>query len=328
MSPAPTETSTKETGIHFFSANLCSSNSKPMEETILLKETSSVALHTKSQRCLQKSYTNSQTDCPSSPPYKSHFFLLNSGLNAQNKDCFNSKQESKNCRQTFFPNAERKVKRELFPGTVSQVLADVNKLWDLSVTEAEGMHGSPGPKYRLNGRIEGECLSIPLASNYSLPDLAHLETTPQMLPNKESKAKSCFMRCLNQQQGLINRAKRNKKRLQMLLTNHVAERCRQQISNFVNYQTRKAKISSNPLSPLSNTKIDHKAADPSNVTSNTCINQNKQDFEYLQSPSQVGKFSVCMPGILTYFERQLDSDATGSSSDEDWDEKSGKISNW
>ncbi|XP_077304486.1 KAT8 regulatory NSL complex subunit 1-like protein isoform X2 [Lithobates pipiens] len=327
MSPAPTESSTQETGVHFFSANLCSSNSKPMEETILLKETSSVALRTRSQQCLQKSYANSQTDCPSSPPYNSHLFLLNSGLNAQNKDCLKSKQESDNCRQTYFPNAERKVKRELFPGTVSQVLADVNKLWDLSVTEAEGMHGSPGPKYRLNGRIEGECLSIPLASNYSSPpDLTHLETIPQMLPNKESKAKSRFMRCLNQQQVLINRAKRNKKRLQMLLTNHVAGRCRQQISQFASYQTRKATTSSNILNPLSNTKINHKAADSSTVTSNICINQNEQNFEY-QSPSQVGKFSAFMPGILTYFERQLDSDATGSSSDEDWDEKSGKMNN-
>ncbi|CAI9535858.1 unnamed protein product, partial [Staurois parvus] len=80
---------------------------------------------------------------------------------------------------------------------------------------------------------------------------------------------------------------------------------------------RKAKMISNRVGqPSINMNMNHNAAAPSNVASNTCINQNIQNFENLQSTSK---------GILTYLERQLDSDATGSSSDEDWDEKPGKM---
>ncbi|XP_018420953.1 PREDICTED: KAT8 regulatory NSL complex subunit 1-like protein [Nanorana parkeri] len=345
MSPAPTETATEKTRVHFSprlglkslgaSADLCLTDLKPMEQTNVCKGNNSIVLHTGTERYLQKNFINPQADCPSSPPYKSYFFLSDSGLNVQNKDSSKNTIEKDNCRQMFYTNADtrplyakKKVKRALFPGTVSQVLADVNKLWDLSVIEAEDMHGLCGPKYRLNGRIEGECLSIPLASNYTLPDLTDLEKRPRTLLNKECNAKSSFMRCLNRQQVLANRAKRNKKRLQLLLTSHVAEHCKQQISNFVSYQTRKANVSSTPKDQLSNdTKINHNAGDQSNITSDTCIHRKKQDLESLQSPSEVGTFSAFMPGILTSFERQLDSDATESSSDEDWDEKADQIYN-
>ncbi|KAM5152069.1 KAT8 regulatory NSL complex subunit 1-like protein isoform 2-T3 [Mantella aurantiaca] len=345
MSPAPAETATQETGVHFSpsqvlkslgtSANVSLSNPKAMEQTNLLKGNNSAVLHAGNERCLQKNFSNSQADCPSSPLYKSHFFISDSGFNVEIKDCSKAKIENENCRQRFYANtntcplfAEKKVKRELFPGTVSQVLADVNKLWDLSVTETEGIHGSPGPKYRLNGRIEGECLSIPIASNYSSPDLAYLEKSRQTLSNKESKAKSFFVRCLDRQQDLINRAKRNKKRLQILLTKHIAEHCRQKISKFVSYETRKAKVSSYPIDHQSNNmKRKHIVADPLNVASNTCINRKEQDSESLEIASGMGTFSASMPSILTSFERQLDSDATGSSSDEEWMENSEKINN-
>ncbi|XP_072274661.1 KAT8 regulatory NSL complex subunit 1-like protein isoform X2 [Pyxicephalus adspersus] len=246
-----------------------------------------------------------------------------------------AKIEKDNCRQRFFTStdnhlffAERKVKRKLFPGTVSQVLADVNKFWDLSVTEAEGMHGSPGPKYRLHGRIEGECLSVPLASIYSSPDFTNQEKRPQTLPNKENQVKSPLMRCLNQQQVLINRAERNRKRLQMLLASIFAENCRQQISDFVSFQSKKTKLNSNPNGLLSNdTKINDDASGPSNVATITCNHWKKQDFKKYKMTSAAGKLSESMPGILANFERQLDSDATESSSDEDWDEKTEKIYN-
>ncbi|XP_075036374.1 KAT8 regulatory NSL complex subunit 1-like protein isoform X2 [Mixophyes fleayi] len=333
MTPALTETAPQEPGVHLSpslgirslskDANLCADTSKPNS-----KANSSSVVYPGTELCSQKDFTSlKQVESLSSARYQTVFILTSgSGLNLQNQNNTAWKTEQDTRRQRFHSKrdsrpllAERKVKRELFPGTVSKVLADVNKLWDITVTEAGGIHGLPVQKYRLNGRIEEESLAIPFTSNCFSPDLMDLENAA----NKESAAKLVFLRCLNQQQALLNRAQRNKKRLQLLLANYAVEHCSRQISGFVNYQIEKLKVHRNSASqPSRETETNSEALVPVGVASGPCM-----DFEKAlcqAKSSAIRKFSVPTAAFISRIGQELDSDATESSSDDDCDEESRK----
>ncbi|XP_068101273.1 KAT8 regulatory NSL complex subunit 1-like protein isoform X2 [Hyperolius riggenbachi] len=299
-----------------------------MEQASLLEANSASIFYADSKLCLQNDFTSSEVAYIYLPQYETDFFLSNSGWMVQNKHSPARRMEKAPHRQKFHSRTdtrplftENKVKRELFPGTVSQVLADVNKLRDLSVTEAGGLPGSPGPKYMLSGRIEDD-LFIPLPNNCFLPNIVVSENSPQIVPDKENDVNGSLLRLFNRQKILLDRAHRSKRRLQLFLGRHAAEHCHQQIGDFLKHQTKKAKSSCESIDQLVGGDRTHiSAVDALSINSDT-TSQVKETCQ-VTSPA-VRQFSAHIKGIINSVEQGLDSDATGSSSDEDWDEESRK----
>ncbi|MEE6490995.1 hypothetical protein FKM82_016069 [Ascaphus truei] len=341
MTPALTEATTQGPGSHFSPSlslrslnsetNLCVENSKAMEQSNLSKANGSNVVYADTEQCLQKDLMSlKHFASQSSARYQTVLLLTSSAaLNLQNKSSTAWKMEERDtCRQRLHTNKgphpllagvsfqpERKVKRELFPGTMSQLLADVHRLWDITVTEADGIDGMHIPKCMLNGRKE-ESLGDALAGDCPSPVLSGLADVSKNTSAKEGEATSLLMRCLNQQQVLLNRAKRNQKRLHALLANHAAEHCSQQIRCFVNHRLQKVKVHGKPARLLDSRP--NKAAG-TNVEGGSC-----SEFENgvcHTTSAAVRKFTVSATGLLGHIERELDSDATESSSEEDWDEK-------
>ncbi|KAM4626288.1 KAT8 regulatory NSL complex subunit 1-like protein [Discoglossus pictus] len=330
MTPALTETATQGPGVHFspslslLSLNSESSfmeNSKSMEQSNLSKANGSSTVYTDTEQRLQTDFVSlKHVGSQSSAHYQTVFLLTSSAaLNLQNKGGPAWKMEERDmCRQRFLTkkdahpllsgvsfHPERKVKRELFPGSVSQLLADVHKLWDITVTETQGGEENNIPKCKLNGRKVEAALAAPCSSDSPAPATG--------VP-KNISTNSVLVRCLNQQQALLNRAKRNQKRLQILLAKHAAEHCTQQIRCFVNHrmQTVKkpARLQDGPPSKGIEDKESGAPGKATGLNNGIC-----------PTAAAVRKFSVSTGGILGHIEHELDSDATGSSSDEDPDER-------
>ncbi|XP_071978766.1 KAT8 regulatory NSL complex subunit 1-like protein [Engystomops pustulosus] len=203
---------------------------------------------------------------------------------------------------------ERKVKRELFPGTVSKVLADVNKLWDISVTEDEGVH-------RLNGRIDGESLAIPLSTN-GLPNFGCTSHHSHKLPktaNKETEAKLLHQKCLTRQQELLGRVQRARKHLQFILAKYAVDHCRQQIGGLVKCQTETRDLRNSTI------QLDKGAdIDPDLVVGQRASVDYKDETA---TTTAIQSFIVPAASIIHCIQQELDSDVTESSSDEDGNEK-------
>ncbi|XP_069839324.1 KAT8 regulatory NSL complex subunit 1-like protein isoform X2 [Dendropsophus ebraccatus] len=320
MTPALTDTVPQEPGVHFspclgiksLSADLgvCVDNTKTGS-----KASSSSVAYCDHSLCLQEDFSSlPQNESLSSSQYQTLFVLTTSSvMDVQDNGSFTLMTEQDSHRQRFLAQhdarpllPEKKVKRELFPGTISKVLADVNKLWDISVTEDEGVH-------RLNGRIDGESLAIAFPSICSLPDLKSISPMKDKLQsaaNRESEAKLLHLRCLNRQRVLLSRAQRVRKRLQLLLAKYAANHCSQQIGGLVKYKNSASRSSTGvhthpdvAVRPTKSAHIDYKEG----ATQAT--------------PAAIRKFSVPAARILGCIQQELDSDVTESSSEEEGEER-------
>ncbi|KAM8934121.1 KAT8 regulatory NSL complex subunit 1-like protein [Pelodytes ibericus] len=334
MTPALTETATQGPEVHFCPSlalmslsadtNLCVDASKAVEQISLSKANGSTMVYTETEQCLQTDITNlKQVGTQSSAQYQTVFLLTSSAaLNLQNKNSPAWKMEEWDTRRQRFHTKkdalplftgvslqpERKVKRELFPGNMSQMLADVHKLWDTAVTKAEGMDGNHhqnclknGKERRLAFRNTNDCSSLKGFLNES-----------KDASDKESEINSRLLHCLKQQQMLMNRAKRNQKHLQCLLANHAAEHCSQQIKCFVNQQMQNMQASS--------TSVRRNDGHIGNCTENRLKAIAHNDFRSRishKASAGIKPLSGSAAGILRHIEQDLDSDATESSSDED-----------
>ncbi|XP_056391243.1 KAT8 regulatory NSL complex subunit 1-like protein [Hyla sarda] len=328
MTPALTDTMTQEPGVHFSPSlgikclstdlNVCVDNSKTSS-----KASSSSVAYSDPSLCLQEDFSSmNQDESLSSAHYQTVFVLTTtSDMNVEDNSSFPLKTEQDSYRQRFHAQheahpllMEKKVKRELFPGTVSKVLADVNKLWDISVTEDEGVH-------RLNGRIDGESVAFVFPSNCSLPDLkciSPMKDKLQKITNKETEAKLLHQKCRNQQQELLSHAQRAKKRLQLLLAKYTVDHCSQQISGLVKHKTEELNVHSCSDSQSGTGQHTHPGV-VEGLTKSAYIDF-KQGATQVP-PASIRKFSVPAKRILGCIQQELDSDVTESSSDEDWDEK-------
>ncbi|XP_040297430.1 KAT8 regulatory NSL complex subunit 1-like protein [Bufo bufo] len=327
MTPALTDTATQEPGVRFSPSlgikslsadlNVYGDNSKTSS-----KDSNSSLAYCESALCLQEDFAGLQQDGSlSSGHYQTVFVLTSSDMIVQDNSSFPSKTEQDAYSQRFLVQhdarpllTERKVKRELFPGTVSKVLADVNKLWDISVMEDEGVH-------RLNGRIDGESLAIPFPTNSALPDFRCISPTREKLQNavdKETEAKLLHLKCLNRQQELLGRAQRARKRLQVLLAKYAVDHCSQQIGGLVKRNMEQFNV---PGSSAGKSGPGvHSDPDPvARWTRSACVDY-KHGASWV-SPTAARRFSVPTTGIIGSIQQALDSDVTESSSDEDWDEK-------
>uniref|UniRef100_A0A803JK58 KAT8 regulatory NSL complex subunit 1-like protein n=1 Tax=Xenopus tropicalis TaxID=8364 RepID=A0A803JK58_XENTR len=334
MTPALTETVPQGPGAHLApsfalqSLNsdtiICMDNSQAVEH-ISLPKANGPKVADKKQLLKTEFMNGNSIGSQTSGHYQTVFLLTsNTALSLPNKGSSTWKMENQDvCKQRFhitkgspsLPNGmsyqpERKAKRELFPGCVSQLLADVHKLWDVSLTKTQGTEGICLPECMLNGHRGTESLAVS-----SCPSLiSHVSANVPSVASVKAVGTNLLLKCLNHQQVLLNRARRNQKRLQSYLAQHAVQHFNQQIRAFVNHQIhdKPAGIFDSQPTKVINNNLNVGSSGISSATSDGLKNGVYHS---------VKRFSVSAKEILKQIKKDFDSDATGSSSDEDWDEK-------
>ncbi|NXU08044.1 KAL1L protein, partial [Pardalotus punctatus] len=220
---------------------------------------------------------------------------------------------------------EQQVKGASFSETASPSLAGMQRLSGSSVTEssnAEEMQLLNGKWYKKNG-VLGRALEV--CTETIQGDLLH-----QILHGPSEGILSCtqeevyarLLQCVTKQQMEISRTKRTQKRLQMLLAKHVIKHCDQQLKCFVEHQLQRMKVFHEPTRFLSNSSLTCTEGWPQNNTA-TSERSSSVDVQNRVSiaPGEIRSFALSTGGLLSHVEKDLDSDATCSSSDEDGEEQ-------
>ncbi|XP_040980439.1 KAT8 regulatory NSL complex subunit 1-like protein isoform X6 [Aquila chrysaetos chrysaetos] len=355
MTPALREAATKGHGIHLSPSlssramesdtALCMENSRAVEEKI--KE-DSIAQITCSVLGFPTAEPNLRNDIfsvqhfgspPSSKCYQS-VLLMSTNSAFSNKtgkqtkagelDCSKMRNSLHNGADTSFgrishSEPEEQVKGETFSETTSPNLAETQRLLDSNVTEssnAEEMQLLNGKWYKKNGFL-GRALEV--CTETIKGDLLH-----QILHGPSEGILSCtpeevyarLLQCVTKQQMEISRAKRTQKRLQMLLAKHVIKHCDQQLKCFVKHQLQRMKVFHEPTRFLSSSSLRCTEGWPENNTT-TLESSSSTDVQNGVSvaPGEIRGFALSTGGLLSRVEKDLDSDATCSSSDEDGEER-------
>nr|XP_021388179.1 KAT8 regulatory NSL complex subunit 1-like protein isoform X2 [Lonchura striata domestica] len=355
MTPALREATTKGHGIHLSPSlssramesdtALCMENSRAVEEKI--KE-DSIARITCSVLGFSTAEPNLRNDMfsvqhfgspPSSKCYQSVLLMgTNSAFNNKtgkqtkmgDPDCSKMRKSLHNGADTSFGHIshsepEQQVKGAVFSETTSPNLAGMQRLSGSSVTEstnAEEMQLLNGKWYKKNG-VLGRALEV--RTETIKGDLLH-----QILHGPSEGILSCtqeevyarLLQCVTKQQMEISRAKRTQKRLQMLLAKHVVKHCDQQLKCFVKHQLQRMKVFHEPARFLSNSSLRCTEGWPENNTT-TLESSLSVDVQNGVSvaPGEIRGFALSTGGLLSRVEKDLDSDATCSSSDEDGEEQ-------
>ncbi|XP_067154838.1 KAT8 regulatory NSL complex subunit 1-like protein isoform X1 [Apteryx mantelli] len=223
---------------------------------------------------------------------------------------------------------EQQVKGETFSETTSPNLAEVQRLLDSSVTESsstEEMQLLSGKWYKKNGFL-GRALEV--CAETKKGDLLH-----QILHGPSERILSCtrdevysrLLQCVTKQQMEISRAKRTQKRLQMLLAKHVIKHCDQQLKCFVKHQLQRMKIFHEPTRFSDSGSLRCTEGWPENSAA-TLEDSSSKDIQngFCIAPGEIRGFALSAGGLLSRVEKDLDSDATCSSSDEDCDEQTAR----
>ncbi|XP_071290462.1 KAT8 regulatory NSL complex subunit 1-like protein isoform X4 [Agelaius tricolor] len=355
MTPALREATTKGHGIHLSPSlssramesdtALCMENSRAVEEKI--KE-DSIARITCSVLGFPTAEPNLRNDIfsvqhfgspPSSKCYQSVLLMsTNSAFNnktgkqtkAGEPGCSRMRKSLHNGADTSFGHIshsepEQQVKGAAFSETTSPNLAGMQRLSGSSVTEssnAEEMQLLNGKWYKKNG-VLGRPLEV--CTETIKGDLLH-----QILHGPSEGILSCtqeevyarLLQCVTKQQMEISRAKRTQKRLQMLLAKHVIKHCDQQLKCFVKHQLQRMKVFHEPARFLSNSSLRCTEGWPENNTtpSESSLGVDVQNGVSV-APGEIRGFALSTGGLLSRVEKDLDSDATCSSSDEDGEEQ-------
>ncbi|XP_074451232.1 KAT8 regulatory NSL complex subunit 1-like protein isoform X7 [Larus michahellis] len=324
---------------------LCMENSRAVEEKI--KE-DSIAQITCSVLGFPTADPNLRNDIfsvqrfgspPSSKRYQS-VLLMSTNSAFSNKtgkqtkagepDCSKMRNSLHNGADTSFgqishSEPEEQVKGETFSETTSPNLAEMQRLWDSNVTEssnAEEMQLLNGKWYKKNGFL-GRALEV--CAETIKGDLLH-----QILHRPSEGILSCtpeevyarLLQCVTKQQMEISRAKRTQKRLQMLLAKHVIKHCDQQLKCFVKHQLQRMKVFHEPTRFLSGSSLRCTEGWPENnaTTLESSVSTDVQNGVSI-APGEIRGFALSTGGLLSRVEKDLDSDATCSSSDEDGEEQ-------
>ncbi|XP_053925462.1 KAT8 regulatory NSL complex subunit 1-like protein isoform X8 [Cuculus canorus] len=355
MTPALREAAAKGHGIHLSPSlssramesdtALCMENSRAVEEK--MKE-DSIAQITCSVLGFPTAEPHLRNDIFSvqhfgSPPSSKHYqsVLLMSRNSAfsnrtgkQTKvggpDCSRMRNSLPNGADTSFglvghSEPEGQAKGKTFTETTSLNLADAQRLLDSNVTEssnAEEMQLLNGKWYKKNGFL-GKALEV--CTGTVKGDLLH-----QILQGPSEGILSCtreevyarLLQCVTKQQMEISRAKRTQKRLQMLLAKHVIKHCDQQLKCFVKHQLQRMKVFHEPARFLSGGSLRCTEGCPEN-SATTLESSSSTDVQNGVSvaPGELRGFALFTGGLLSRVEKDLDSDATCSSSDEDGEEQ-------
>ncbi|NXQ44521.1 KAL1L protein, partial [Catharus fuscescens] len=355
MTPALREATTKGHGIHLSPSlssramesdtTLCMENSRAVEEKI--KE-DSIAQITCSVLGFPTAEPNLRNDIfsvqrfgspPSSKCYQSVLLMsTNSAFNnktgkqtkAGEPGCSKMRKSLHNGADTSFGHIsrsepEQQVKGAAFLETTSPNLAGMERLSGSSVTEssnAEEMQLLNGKWYKKNG-VLGRALEV--CTETIKGDLLH-----QILHGPSEGILSCtqeevyarLLQCVTKQQMEISRAKRTQKRLQMLLAKHVIKHCDQQLKCFVKHQLQRMKVFHEPARFLSNSSLRCTEGWPENSTTTpeSSLSADVQNGVSV-APGEIRGFALSTGGLLSRVEKDLDSDATCSSSDDDGEEQ-------
>ncbi|NWS31386.1 KAL1L protein, partial [Polioptila caerulea] len=355
MTPALREETTKGHGIHLSPSlssramesdtALCMENSRAVEEKI--KE-DSIAQITCSVLGFPTAEPNLRNDLfsvqhfgspPSSKCYQS-VLLMSTNSAFSNKTgkqtkagepgCSKMRKSLHNGADTSFGHIsnsepEQQVKGAAFSETTSPTLAGMQRLSGSSVTEssnADEMQLLNGKWYKKNG-VLGRALEV--CTETIKGDLLH-----QILHGPSEGILSCtqeevyarLLQCVTKQQMEISRAKRTQKRLQMLLAKHVIKHCDQQLKCFVKHQLQRMKVFHEPARFLSNSSLrcTEGWAENNTTTPESGLGVDVQNGVTV-APGEIRGFALSTGGLLSRVEKDLDSDATCSSSDEDGGEQ-------
>ncbi|NXE35277.1 KAL1L protein, partial [Ptilorrhoa leucosticta] len=355
MTPALREATTKGHGIHLSPSlssramesdtALCMENSRAVEEKI--KEDSMTQI-TCSVLGFPTAEPNLRNDIfrvqhfgspPSSKCYQS-VLLMHTNSAFSNKTGKQTKAGEPGCstmRKSLHNGAdasfgqinhsepEQQVKGATFSETTSPNLAEIQRLSGSRVTEssnAEEMQLLNGKWYKKNG-VLGRALEV--CTETIKGDLLHQilhGPSERILSCTQEEVYACLLQCVTKQQMEISRAKRTRKRLQMLLAKHVIKHCDQQLKCFVKHQLQRMKVFHEPTKFLSNSSLRCTDGWPENNTT-TSKSSSSADVQNGVSvaPGEIRGFALSAGGLLSRVEKDLDSDATCSSSDEDGEEQ-------
>ncbi|KAM3667398.1 KAT8 regulatory NSL complex subunit 1-like protein isoform 3-T4 [Ammospiza maritima maritima] len=355
MTPALREATTKGHGIHLSPSlssramesdtALCMENSRAVEEKI--KE-DSIARITCSVLGFPTAEPNLRNDIfsvqhfgspPSSKCYQSVLLMsTNSAFNnktgkqtkAGEPGCSKMRKSLPNGADTSFGHIshsepEQQVKGAAFSETTSPNLAGMQRLSGSSVTEssnAEEIQLLNGKWYKKNG-VLGRALEV--CTETIKGDLLH-----QILHGPAEGILSCtqeevyarLLQCVTKQQMEISRAKRTQKRLQMLLAKNVIKHCDQQLKCFVKHQLQRMKVFHEPARFLSNSSLRCTGGwlENNTIAPESSLGVDVQNGVSV-APGEIRGFALSTGGLLSRVEKDLDSDATCSSSDEDGEEQ-------
>ncbi|XP_040560073.1 KAT8 regulatory NSL complex subunit 1-like protein isoform X12 [Gallus gallus] len=355
MTPALREAATKGHGIHLSPSlssramesdtTLCMENSRAVEEKIkedsIARITCSVLGFPTAEPSLRNNIFSVQhfASPPSSKHYQSVLLMsTNSALSSKTgkqmksgePDCSRMRNALHNGADASFgqishSGPEEQVKGEAFSETTSPNLAETQRLLDSNVTEsgnAEEVQLLNDKWYKKNGFL-GRALGV--CAETIKGDLLH-----QILHGPSEGILSCareevyarLLQCVTKQQMEISRAKRTQKRLQMLLAKHVIKHCDQQLKCFVKHQFQRMKLLHKPARFSSSSSLRCADGWPEN-TAATLGSSSSADVQngVCVAPGEIRGFALSAGGLLSRVEKDLDSDATCSSSDEDYDEQ-------
>ncbi|XP_042678641.1 KAT8 regulatory NSL complex subunit 1-like protein isoform X6 [Centrocercus urophasianus] len=355
MTPALREAATKGHGIHLSPSlssramesdtTLCMENSRAVEEKIkedsIARITCSVLGFPTAEPSLRNNIFSVQhfASPPSSKHYQSVLLMsTNSAFSSKTgkqmksgePDCSRMRNALHNGTDASFgqishSGPEQQVKGEAFSETTSPNLAETQRLLDSNVTEsgnAEEMRLLNDKWYKKNGFL-GRALGV--CAETIKGDLLH-----QILHGPSEGILSCtreemyarLLQCVTKQQMEISRAKRTQKRLQMLLAKHVIKHCDQQLKCFVKHQLQRMKVLHKPGRFSSSSSLRCAEGWPEN-TAATLESSSSADVQngVCVAPGEIRGFALSAGGLLSRVEKDLDSDATCSSSDEDYDEQ-------
>ncbi|XP_028924903.1 KAT8 regulatory NSL complex subunit 1-like protein isoform X2 [Ornithorhynchus anatinus] len=136
---------------------------------------------------------------------------------------------------------------------------------------------------------------------------------------KEKEVNTRLAQCVKKQKVLLFQAQRTQKHLQMLLAKHVAEHCGEQLRCCLKHQLQKVKAPGAWDCGFPGCTEVNSAAILSAME-----NDSWKDLKTGLARSAASKFQrfvLSAAGLLSHVEENLDSEATGSSSDEEWNEK-------
>ncbi|NXF74487.1 KAL1L protein, partial [Sclerurus mexicanus] len=355
MTPALREAATKDHGIHLSPSlssramesdtALCMENSRAVEEKI--KE-DSIAQITCSVLGFPAAEPNLRNDIfgvqhfgspPVSKRYQSILLMSRNSafsnktgkqMKAGEPSCSKMRKSLHNGGDTSFgqishSEPEQQVKGAMFSEAVCPNLAETQRLSDSNVTEssnAEEMQLLNGKWYKKNG-VLGRALEV--CAETIKGDLLY-----QILHGPSEGILSCtqeevcarLLQCVTKQQMEISRAKRTQKRLQMLLAKHVIKHCDQQLKCFVKHQLQRMKVFHESTRFLSSSSLKRTEGWPEN-NATTLESSSSADVQNGISiaPGEIRGFALSTGGLLSRLEKDLDSDATCSSSDEDGEEQ-------
>ncbi|XP_019378970.1 PREDICTED: KAT8 regulatory NSL complex subunit 1-like protein isoform X1 [Gavialis gangeticus] len=363
MTPALREAATKSHGIHLSPSlssramesdtALCMENPRAVEEKLKEDSVTQITCSVLGFPTTEPNYNNDifsvkHFGSPQSSKHYQSVLLMsaNSALNSINgkqwklgeHTCSKVKNPLHNsvattCSQISNSEAEEQVKGETFSETVTQSFEKIQRLLDSNVTESgntEEMQFPNGKWFWKNGFL-GKALAIHTETEKG-PEVHQVLHNPLeavlgcSATGKEEELNARFHQCVSKQQVLFSRTKRTQKRLQMLLAKHVVKHCDQQLKCLVQLQLQKVKFFNDSAKLMDGISLGCTENKTQNSTANLENNSSNNTHNgFCVGPGEVRGVARSTSGLLSRVEKDLDSDATcSSSSDEDCDEQTVK----